>query len=344
MGNRYSFELNQIIHESSRSETITSRDSKQVVTTPELCSTTMVNPELCSTTMVNPELCSTTMVNPELCSTTMVNPELCSTTMVNPELCSTTMVNPDIADHHLTKIIKSESEVKHTPIKKATNKNTSKICSNGTNSLDPEERLKIIYEQNTKCMIRISNLMFGYPRAKHTLLCNSKMIKYKEQELSQYDKLDLFELMNLSTGLGYPMVTINYSYNKIYRVEEYFTHLAKSQNFAEEYINVYHATLNICYYKFTNLESYGCEKTVMNIKIEDLQLEILNLLEFYISIPRSVVMIIYDFVIGCIVKHYPKYSLRNIGIDYQNYRSDEDFRRLIISSDFCNDYYYHEIY
>lgn len=196
-------------------------------------------------------------------------------------------------------------------------------------------RLKEIYRQNYKLMTRISDLSFGYPRSKkHVILMNSSFIEKMSHELNQYNTLDLFELLNLSTGLGYPMASIRFAYNDKFTVKDYFLNLAYLQDFPKCCISASYgnrSTVNISYHDQDINEEFacGCKETVMNIEIQYIQLEVLNLLELYTRLPSDIVIIIYECLIGCIAQIYQPFSIRDLGIDYNTYSSDDNFRRFL---------------
>jgi hypothetical protein len=71
-------------------------------------------------------------------------------------------------------------------------------------------------------------------------------------------------------------------------------------------------------------------QSVMNIRIEEMQLEMLNLLQLYTRLPSDVVKIIYQFIMGCIAQIYPPHSvLTDIGLTYAIYSSDDKMREFI---------------
>ena len=67
--------------------------------------------------------------------------------------------------------------------------------------------------------------------------------------------MDFFELLNLSTGLGYPMVSLPFAYNDKFTVTDALKGLAREQGFPEECISVAYGNRTVAHCLVTSCVS-----------------------------------------------------------------------------------------
>ena len=253
----------------------------------------------------------------------------------NIELKSKTAINVDVTNN--IQEIKNTNDV-----------NKIVIISNNKDNLSDAPNLpslKEIYLQNRQSLTTVADLCFGYPRmSSHAqALTNQRCGHRKRLEWFQYGNLDLFEIMNLCTGLGYPMLEIKFRYCHQSELKNLMRQLAQSQNFPIEYISVsVFPKVFICDHKMTHdLEICGGGGAVaLNIEIQHVDEEIIEILSQLTRIStKPLILLICEYLTGY-RNYHGKFNddhsyLKNLGLSFSTYSSSErlcDHLRFIDNS------------
>jgi hypothetical protein len=180
----------------------------------------------------------------------------------------------------------------------------------------PYRKLKGIYLRNLNALHNIQQVH----KRLHSRNClasqefkTEKNLKNAQLEISQYNTLDLFELMHVVTGLGYPTVIIEFSLNNSSTIDDFFLNLSKAQSFPKTpTVNKRSMPTTSTWVKI-NLEvfsvNFNSEIFINIIEVQNyLVWKLKNIFSSssttILSIPLPLIISIYEYWIGVYVKKF----------------------------------------
>lgn len=205
------------------------------------------------------------------------------------------------------RMIKRKLAETQTQIKQEANHEYNKESNKILNSID----------QNSNCLIELRNC---FP---DQIKFTSELAEFNAKlELTQFYTIDLMELFNIATGLGFLMIDYYFENNNQFDVFEEFKLICRQQNIPVNsiYIKEYNLRTRLFLTYDSNANDYEVlkfcinkrTKTVANTDMFEIQNIIINILYDFmttiIPIPKELIILTYQYWVGIIAK-FNKYPI-----------------------------------